>query len=554
MREDLPPRDRRGEGDPDWLANGVQIVLHSLQAASHLNGELAEVCGFDDEQDRYKVKLHKKGTVKLVGKKNLRVLTSAASSAAAPSAAATANSALAVAAAPPSPAVGATGSAVPGAGEAVLVVPNTDVVRKCIQTVHRNVDELRRHCHEREAGRDPGIDLSDIFFRLHVSVETYLEVSDMFESAEGADADLKRNGDLAVERYEECSTVYERVRTWKEYMQDEVNLTKHSIKTHGLVGTLRNEVREVGSDVVSLAQDGAAVGSKVPHLVRRASTVAAETVRTHSQVATQAAGNALHEQIVAPIKRAWSLIVWGFLLCFIVPLFALRTYAPMNSVVSNLGIVYCAVVVACPPSGFRTRSAKGCLLVLWPLFLVVMPLALNYWLMHPPSLQNISKIKLPSLPLPSLPRLPSFWPNEKDGVTASPPSTRTAPAPAPPPPPPRASPPAPQTGPTHRASALEKSQAQPIERKPRRRVFGGRSTASPTDTAWAVWGAACGHGNRCNDGGAGIAAGAAAPCVGGLRGSASVQHGAPLLLFVLAFASKHPRRRRTRQARWAYAL
>ena len=35
--------DRRSDGDPEWLANGAQVELHSLQKAQALNGQRGEI-------------------------------------------------------------------------------------------------------------------------------------------------------------------------------------------------------------------------------------------------------------------------------------------------------------------------------------------------------------------------------------------------------------------------------------------------------------------------------------------------------------------------------
>merc|ERR1712008_657590 len=62
---------------------------------------------------------------------------------------------------------------------------------------------------------------------------------------------------------------------------------------------------------------------------------------------------------------------------------ALRAYAPLNSVVANVGLVYTMLCLCCPPRCASGRCGKAGLLVLWPLLMVVLPLALHYWLLHP---------------------------------------------------------------------------------------------------------------------------------------------------------------------------
>jgi len=119
--------------------------------------------------------------------------------------------------------------------------------------------------------------------------------------------------------------------------------------------------------------------------VRQATGSVGDAARAQTEDVVRATSNAIVDQIVAPVKRTWSLVVVGFLLCFIVPLFALRAYAPLNSVVSNLGVVYAAAMIVCPPRFASGRRGRTILLALWPLFLVVFPLALHYWLLHPPA-------------------------------------------------------------------------------------------------------------------------------------------------------------------------
>ena len=145
-------------------------------------------------------------------------------------------------------------------------------------------------------------------------------------------------------------------------------------------------MRELGRGAHEVIRTGA---PQVPQLVRAATDTVGAAVQGGTQAAASARQRgqeqitrAVHDSVVAPVppgrggglwpmgdvggfrKRAWHFLVFGFLLCFLVPLFALRSYAPLNTVVSNLGVLYLAVISCCPPSGMRSRSAKAALILL----------------------------------------------------------------------------------------------------------------------------------------------------------------------------------------------
>mmetsp|Transcript_102066 Transcript_102066/g.284137 ORF Transcript_102066/g.284137 Transcript_102066/m.284137 type:complete len:579 (-) Transcript_102066:212-1948(-) len=381
--------DLRGSGDPDWFANGAQIELFGLQSdrAKVLNGLTAEVIGFDNLNRRYRVRLHTDGTVKVAAKKNMRLLSDRQPGC-------TPDEAGAVGA--PSPTAMQLQTLMPTAS--VELVPTVGTVRRAMDKVTQGTVALRQQCIMRQGGAT-GNNMCDAFLALTVAMDTYQEVMEMYETAYGVNEDLRAMGTTAERSADECIEAYQSLRTWAEMAIDEVNLTRYSIRKHGVVGTLKNEFVEVGRDVVeigggtaNLVREGA---GHVPTIVRHATANLGDVVQQGSQAAVattsgvinrghRQARQALEEQLLGPMKRTWHLIVTGFLICYLVPLFGLRTYAPLNSIVGNLGLVYVGVCMCCPPRCARSRPAKACLLILWPLCMVVLPLALHYWLTHPP--------------------------------------------------------------------------------------------------------------------------------------------------------------------------
>ena len=287
----------------------------------------------------------------------------------------------------------------------------------------------------------------------------------------GRDEELDLQGATTLEACEACVQEYCEVRSWPEYFQDEINVTKYNVQKHGLLGTLKNEVVEVGQDVRDLghtAKEAIQKGApQVPGLVRAATDTMGNVVQSGTAAAASTAGgfaarsqehitNAVHDQVVAPVKRAWHFLVFGFLLCFLVPLFALRSYAPLNTVVSNLGILYLGVCTCCPPSGMRGRAAKAALILLYPLVTVVLPLGLHYWATHP-HLADDMGTAIRQLPSTMTRTVQSLTEEVKEvsqvgrGVPKEAPAP--APAPPPPPPPPPPAPPAPAPAPAPAAPA-----------------------------------------------------------------------------------------------------
>ncbi|CAE7747908.1 NEIL3, partial [Symbiodinium pilosum] len=394
--------DRRSEGDPNWLANGAQVELHSLQKAQALNGQRGAIVGFDDKQLRYRVKLHSDATTKVVAKKNLRLLTLED---------------LQPAPAPPGALQMMQHGGSTGSGAAVSqpseVVPagqriTREMVLRAADRVKADAAALQQRIAARRAGggnEAATADICDVYLRLTASEESFREVKDLYQAQNGRDEDLELLGNAALENVEVVAEQYFEVRSWQEYFQDEVNVTKYSVKKHGILGTLKNEVVEVGNDVKDLGRGAATVvqsgRDQMPHLVRAATDTMGTVVQSGSAAAASTAGTfaarsqehittAVHDTVVAPVKRAWHLMATGFILCVLVPLFALRTYAPLNSVVSNLGILWLGICTCCPPRGMNGRAGKAALLLLYPLITVVLPLALHYWATHPELGRDVS--------------------------------------------------------------------------------------------------------------------------------------------------------------------
>lgn len=436
--------DRRGEGDPQWLANGAKVILVGLQSMAKLNGTTGQIQGFCDDTMRYRVRVDLDGTTKKVAKKNLQLVL-AGSPPEAPAALDASSPALGEAesagppstpsgsppaAAPPTPA--GTDIAAPSASPPSMALPPTsggsngaevttlvavgtwgadppptrEMVKLCIGKILRDVAALEQQCFLREQEIEVDTEpITDTHLRLLMSVDTYDEASEKYFKAFDGDEELAAEGDRALDSFAACQERYKAVRTYLEAAQDEWNYTRYTINRRGILGTLRSEFAEVAADV------GTAAAHVAPHVARAGEVVQSASGRLAPLVrhATGAVGGAvergsavvgsategimqrgqrqalqsIEEHVVNPVKRAWHLLATGFLLCFILPLFALRTYAPLNSVVSNLGIVYLLAAVCCPPRWARRRAARAGLLVLYPLVMVVMPLALHYWVMHP---------------------------------------------------------------------------------------------------------------------------------------------------------------------------
>jgi len=279
----------------------------------------------------------------------------------------------------------------------VELVPSTQTVQRAVDRVVHNTNVLRQQCLLRQSGIT-GIKMSDTYMGLITAIDTYLEVVESYQTAYSMDEELRASGSMAVQNAEDCMEEYQKIRTWAELGIDEVNMTKYSVGKHGLVGTLKNEFVQVGSDVAEVAVPAATLvrsgAATVPGYVRSASSTLGEVAQTSRRAAQQASADAinrgnqhaaatLHNQLIGPAKRTWHLLVTGVFVCYILPLFALRAYAPLNSVVANVGLVYTMLCLCCPPRWASGRRGKAGLLVLWPLLMVVLPLALHYWLLHP---------------------------------------------------------------------------------------------------------------------------------------------------------------------------
>ncbi|CAJ1355739.1 unnamed protein product, partial [Effrenium voratum] len=285
MQEEVSSQlpDRRSEGDSSWLANGAQVELHGLQKAQTLNGQRGEIVGFDDKQLRYRVRLHSDNSVKVVAKKNLRLLT---------------YQDLQLPAAEPPLSSRASGSGTPGAG--AVQTPQTDITR---EMALRAVERLKRDCHALQqriavrrggGGSEATPDICDVFLRLAAAEEMCKEVITMYQAAKGRDQELQALGDAAMEMCEATVQDYQEVRSWQEYFQDEVNVTKYSVKKHGILGTLKNEVVEVGQDVADIGRGASEVirtgSTQVPGLVRAATGTVNNVVQTGTAAAASTAG------------------------------------------------------------------------------------------------------------------------------------------------------------------------------------------------------------------------------------------------------------------------
>merc|ERR1712079_685258 len=121
--------------------------------------------------------------------------------------------------------------------------------------------------------------MSDSYMGLNTAIDTYLEVVERYQTAYSMEEELKALGSTAMQNAEECLEEYQKIRTWTEMGIDETNLTKYSIRKHGLVGTLKNEFVEVGRDVAEAGGGAASLvrsaAGAVSRNVRQASTVAA---------------------------------------------------------------------------------------------------------------------------------------------------------------------------------------------------------------------------------------------------------------------------------------
>lgn len=421
--------DRRSEDGPDWLGNGLRVQLAGLQTKADLNGQIGVIVGYHDEHRRYRVQLEADGVIKLIPRKNLTDLRPGR-----PAPAATETRLLPSPSTPPRPSApplpagetvlpGPSEPSAPplpaGLGESLLAMqdalatqphsaeeaasapfmgtsfrtpvafsppPTRDMVLEAIRKINRDVEFLRQHCDARQQGRlVVGEAITETFLRLSSSIDEYLEVSERYSQIFGEEEELKAEGVLAIERSDECTDVYHGLRTWPEYLQDEWNLTRCSIRKHGVVGTLKKEVVEVGRDAADM---GSAASTVVPGLVQQVAVTVGDAVQTGSQRATTVVGRAavqgqqravstLQDRVVRPVKQAWHLVVFGLLLCYVFPLFGLRPFAPLNTVVANVGILYAGMCICFPPAWARRRAVKAGLILLWPVLFVALPLLIH---------------------------------------------------------------------------------------------------------------------------------------------------------------------------------
>jgi len=384
--------DLRSEGDPDWLADGAQIELFGLtsEKALFLNGQTAEVVGFDDQHRRYLVKLHESSAVKVVARKNMRLhVTSECELAGAMDDQQTFSKALVLSpqrfpSNPPWP------IDVNSPTARVELVPSKRTVQRAVAKVVHDTSVLQQQCFLRQSGID-GINMSDTFVRLNRAIDTYLEIVQMYQTAYSMDEELRRSGSTAVQNAEDSLEDYQKIRTWAEMGIDEINLTKYSIHKHGLVGILKNELVEVGRGVRS----GAA---KMPGYIRQATCPVGEVAQQqNTRVVAPVTPNTINhdgnrhteeaalrnDHFLRSMKRTWHVLVSGVFMCYVLPFFALRAYAPLNGVVAHIGLVYVLLCLCCHPCRASRRRTKAGFIVLWPLLVVVLPLVLDYWLLHP---------------------------------------------------------------------------------------------------------------------------------------------------------------------------
>lgn len=397
--------DLRKVDDPDWFADGAQVEMFGLKAFPHLNGLTAEVVGFDDEYCRYRVRIADTGVVKVVAKKNLKLAEPAvaAETGQSPSCEVSErHSRPTVTAVSDAPilAVSNLGDRQMALHPLVLgPVPTIVTIVNCLDQVQRDTSMLRQRCLLRQhLGSLPGESLSDIFVRLNLSVDTFCEALEKYEATHDVDEELRGKGEAAMQAFEETCALYRQVRTWAEMAQEEFMITKCSIQRHGFIGTLRNELVESGKDVASAAKEvqvaAAPVVSAGAVLARQATTnLATRTsgVRETLGVSltagtTQVMENvtaSVHHQVVGRAKRLWHFVATALFLCFILPLFCLRVYAPLNSIVANLGLLWACFWLMCPPAWAQQRKSRMGFLVLWPSLTVFVPILIHTWVLHP---------------------------------------------------------------------------------------------------------------------------------------------------------------------------
>jgi len=396
--------DLRSEGDPDWVANGTQIVLFGLVAAQELNGKNADVIGYCDENRRYRVRLHSSGAIKVVAKKNMQICREQ------PQAFSLLSDLRPVRhlstpqlISEPAPEMhgwrsqGAPAFAVlqrpESNGQLAAVEPavsRAEVLQE-LAVFHGHFLELQQIIHAREQGSNEGTtSMSDVFQRCNQCSDRLADTFEQYERASGLDEELRAASTEVQDAFEACYDTYCRVRSWTELAQDEFNLTRHNIERRGVVATIKQEFTEVSRDVVDVTTSAAEIARRssqhVAPLVRTTTQSLNESIQTGIsstsdavQSTRQQAGSLIEEQVTRRIKRVWHLLFSSLILCWLLPLCALRPYHPLNSVVANMGVVWGVFWVFCPPRSALHRAKRFAMLVLWPLVMVALPIAVNYW-------------------------------------------------------------------------------------------------------------------------------------------------------------------------------
>jgi hypothetical protein len=334
--------DLRGESDPTWIANGTHVILEGLVKATELNQQTAEVIGFSDEHMRYRVRLHSDGAVRVVDKKHIRPYLP---------------SGMLPAASSPTLALQAA-------------IPSKEDLLQSLIALQENVAELQMCCHEREQNVDESQDaenMSEVFSKCVQSFDMLSESLCVYAQAHELDDELEAGVGAARRSFENSADAYFKVRTWAELVQDELSLTMSAVHKHGIVDTLQQEFRGVASNAVDLVGSAANLAQHGSQQFTPLLRSTSRKFQTRTQVAVSTAGNvvrstrrqagsAIEEHVTMRLKRVWHLFLMSLILCWVVPIVALRPYHPLNSVVGNLGLLWGIFWVVCPPRQARHRG------------------------------------------------------------------------------------------------------------------------------------------------------------------------------------------------------
>jgi hypothetical protein len=174
-----------------------------------------------------------------------------------------------------------------------------------------------------------------------------------------------------------------------------------AVHKHGIVDTLQQEFRGVASNAVDLVGSAANLAQHGSQQFTPLLRSTSRKFQTRTQVAVSTAGNvvrstrrqagsAIEEHVTMRLKRVWHLFLMSLILCWVVPIVALRPYHPLNSVVGNLGLLWGIFWVVCPPRQARHRGKRMAMLMLWPLLLVLLPLGVRYCFNHPQVLRRVA--------------------------------------------------------------------------------------------------------------------------------------------------------------------